>query len=123
FDGTSPDPRRWTLSSPGAGTRDPLVVRFDEPIDHALAARLITVLNESGTRVGGIARLSTGDTAWVFTPASPWRVGPAHLHVSTSLEDLAGNSVARVFDTDLENGGRSAEGESRADAVLVIPVR
>jgi hypothetical protein len=123
FDGASPDPRRWTLSSPRAGTRDPLVVRFDEPLDHALAARLITVLNESGTGVGGIARLSAGDTAWVFTPASPWRVGAAHLHVSASLEDLAGNSVARVFDTDLQAGGRPAESESRADVVLAIPVR
>jgi len=123
FDGTSPDPRRWTLSAPRAGTRDPLVVRFDEPLDHALATRLITVLNESGTRVGGNTRLSTGDAEWVFTPASPWRVGAAHLHVSASLEDLAGNSVAREFDSDLKHGGRSVERESRADVVLVVPVR
>jgi hypothetical protein len=123
FDGTSPDPRRWTLSSPRGGTRDSLVVRFDEPLDHALAARLITVVNESGTRVAGVGRLDPGDTAWVFTPESPWSVGAANLHVSASLEDLAGNSVARVFDTDLDHGGRSAESESRADVVLVIRVR
>lgn len=91
FDSVSPDPNRWTRSSPRIGTREPLVVRFGEPLDHALASRLIAV------DVVGRADLSDDDSVWRFIPASPWDGAPK-LRVNRALEDLAGNSIGRVFD-------------------------
>ena len=38
---------------------------------------------------------------WFFTPAAPWPEGVCELHVNADLEDLAGNSVRRVFDRAL----------------------
>src|SRR5262249_37863415 len=38
-----PDPPHWKIHPPRAGAREPLVVSFPEPMDHALAQRLIRV--------------------------------------------------------------------------------
>ena len=34
-------------------------------------------------------------------PTLPWSAGAHEIHVDAALEDLAGNSVRRVFDRDL----------------------
>ena len=44
-----------------------------------------------------------GEQSWEFTPCAEWRSAPYGLVVDTTLEDLAGNSVARVFDRDLDD--------------------
>jgi hypothetical protein len=116
FDGSSPDPSKWVLTSPRNGTHDTLVVRFDEPLDHALAARAIGVVG-----VDGDARVLAGDTAWHFAPATPWPAS-ASLCVGPTLEDLAGNSVGRVFDADTKRGGPTVEQSGRADVLLPIKI-
>jgi hypothetical protein len=99
-DETSPDPMTWTVHSPGAGSRDPLEVRFPEPLDRALLNRLIWVENTNAKVVTGQISVAAAETWWRFTPASPWREGGYRLVVGTELEDLAGNSVARPFEVD-----------------------
>lgn len=116
FDGASPNPSKWVLTAPRNGTHDTLVVRFDEPLDHALAARAIGVVG-----VTGDARVLAGDTAWQFAPATPWPAS-ASLRVGLMLEDLAGNSVGRVFDSDTKRGGPTVEQSGRAEVVLPIKI-
>jgi hypothetical protein len=116
FDGASPDPRKWVLTSPRNGTHDTLVVRFDEPLDHALAARTIGVVGMAGD-----ARVVAGDTAWQFAPATPWAAS-ASLRVGPALEDLAGNSVGRVFDSDTKQGGPTVQQSGRADVMVPIKI-
>jgi hypothetical protein len=99
-DRQSPDPTAWRLTPPSAGSRSALHVAFGEPLDHALASRLIDVLDSRGTPVAGSVALAANDSAWVFTPASPWKAGEFTLRVGGPLEDIAGNNVARVFDVD-----------------------
>jgi hypothetical protein len=41
------------------------------------------------------------ERSWSFAPEAPWRPGSHELEIDTRLEDLAGNSVAHVFDRDL----------------------
>jgi hypothetical protein len=123
FDGTSPDPGHWTLSQPRAGTRDPVVVRFDEQLDHALALRMLSVVDSADEPLAGVTELLSGDTLWRFTPAAPWRSSGLSLLVSAALEDPAGNSIARAFDSDRQHGGRSAEEAARLGAVRRIPIR
>jgi hypothetical protein len=100
-DETSPDPKKWSMDAPRAGTRDPLVVRFPESLDRALLDRLIWVESTEAKVVAGQISLETAETTWRFTPASPWREGAHRLVVGTELEDLAGNSVARPFEVDV----------------------
>ena len=99
-DRRSPDPNRWRLTTPPPGTRVALQVSFGEPLDHALAARTLTVLDAGGTPVPGSMALAEGDSIWTFTPAVPWVTGDYSLRVVGALEDVAGNNIVRVFDVD-----------------------
>ena len=99
-DRRSPEPDRWRLSLPRASTRAPLRVSFGEPLDHALATRMLAVFDPDGERVPGAGTLAEGDSTWSFTPSLPWLAGDYSLRVGGALEDLAGNNVVRVFDVD-----------------------
>src|SRR6266545_3110255 len=46
-----PDPVQWKIQPPARATREPLVVTFPKPMDHALAERLIRVTDAVGTAV------------------------------------------------------------------------
>lgn len=97
------DPSMWrVVGLPSVGSRDPLAVGCDHPLDAALAKSGIGVSCE-GTRVDGSITLLPGQEAWSFTPVEPWRGGDYMIDVSPDLEDLAGNSVTRVFDRDLDD--------------------
>jgi hypothetical protein len=122
FDATSPNPDRWTVSALRAGSEDPVVVRFDEPLDHALALRMLTVVDSADQPMLGVVTLAGGDTVWHFAPGSAWRASRLTLLVKTALEDPAGNSIARAFDSDRVHGGRSAEEAARLGAVRRIPI-
>ncbi|HYP06246.1 MAG TPA: hypothetical protein VER03_08405, partial [Bryobacteraceae bacterium] len=86
----------WRIGAVRAGTRDALTIDFPEPLDAALAMRLIWV---DGVR--GEAKLGSEERQWSFVPEQPWSAGAAVLKVDTALEDLAGNKVGRPFEVDL----------------------
>ncbi|HSR68139.1 MAG TPA: Ig-like domain-containing protein [Acidobacteriota bacterium] len=105
-DRTSPQPSHWKLELPAAGTRSQLRVRFTEPLDHALARRLIDV--ERGGEgdwepVEGTVETEEDDQVWIFRPSGEWTAGDYRLSVGAWLEDLAGNNLNRPFDYDLES--------------------
>jgi hypothetical protein len=99
-DHTRPDASRWKLSDVRTGTRSPLVVKLDEPLDRALLMRLITVVSEDNEIAGSI-NLAGEECVWTFIPTHPWPDGQLELRINERLENLAGNTPARVFDTDL----------------------
>jgi hypothetical protein len=103
-DRTPPDPRRWTIRAPAAATCEPLVVDFDEPMDHALALRLITVTATAGGTLAGEPALTEQERRWAFSPAQPWSRGKHALVVAATIEDLAGNNIGKTFDVDLFEG-------------------
>ncbi|HEU0009993.1 MAG TPA: hypothetical protein VFT34_09280 [Verrucomicrobiae bacterium] len=96
-----PDPARWRIQAPNSRTRDPLRVTFPEPMDHALARRMIRVTRDTGEPVEGETALEDEEWGWLFTPASPWRRGNFRLLIQTTIEDLAGNNIGKAFDVDL----------------------
>ena len=99
-----PDPARWEVQAPQAGTRDPLAVIFPEPMDHALSQRVIRVTGESGEIVEGKISLEDQERRWAFTPDNVWRRGRYQIIIQTTLEDLAGNNIGKPFDVDLFEG-------------------
>jgi hypothetical protein len=106
---TRVDPARWAWCFPGADSAGPLVVHFDRPLDHALLEHCLWVVGSGGARLAGRTTVGPGERSWSFTPTTSWRAGRHAVRVDSRLEDLAGNSIARVFDRDL----------TRADEVLV----
>jgi hypothetical protein len=95
------DPGRWTVSPPASRTRQPLEVRFDRPLDHGLAARCLQVIGPGGQPVDGVPESGPEERSWRLVPSQEWRDGAHRLLIDPVLEDLAGNSVSRVFDRDL----------------------
>jgi hypothetical protein len=102
-DETSPDPKTWDIRPPAPGTRDPLEVRFPEPLDRALLDRLLVVQDAAGKAVAGKISVEGEETIWHFAPADPWRAGDYRLVIGTELEDPSGNSVAQPFEVDAVN--------------------
>ncbi len=107
-DRTPPDPARWEIRPPQADTTGGLVVHFGEPMDHALAQRMITVHARDGSaqEIDGDVELGAMERTWTFTPAQAWKRGRYTLNVVTSIEDLAGNNVGKTFDVDVMEGGQ-----------------
>jgi hypothetical protein len=95
-----PDPKTWRITPPRAGTRQPLVVDFSEPMDYALLLRLPSVSGPNGN-VTGVASVARHETQWRFVPDEPWRAGEYRLLTDTALEDLAGNRIDQPFDVDV----------------------
>ena len=94
-------PGRWRLTAPESGSLLPLLVEFDRPLDHALLQHSLGVLGPRGIRLRGRAKSGSGESSWTFTPSSPWEDGDHELVVGPNLEDLAGNTLVRVFDRDV----------------------
>jgi hypothetical protein len=95
-----PDPKQWKVSPPRSGTRDPLVVDFDRPMNYPLLQRMLQVAGTHGRMAGTIA-VDRQETQWRFTPAVAWGGGSYRFIVETGLEDLAGNRIGQPFDIDV----------------------
>jgi hypothetical protein len=95
------DPGSWVLAAPPARTCEPLQVTFDRPLDHGLLARCLQVSGPGGELVDGATQIRPGEQSWQLVPYRSWASGAYQLIVDPVLEDLAGNSVSRVFDRDL----------------------
>lgn len=108
-------PREWKVSSPRMGTRDALRVDLRKPLDHALLLRCLEVHKQTGM-LSGVWKTDRDDSVVVFRPAADWTAGEHQLVVDGILEDLAGNTPLRVFDTDLTH-------EASGRPVLRVPVR
>jgi hypothetical protein len=94
------EPDQWTVRAPTSHSLDPLGIGFDRPLDHGLLSRCLHVVGPTGQGVDGRAELGLSEQSWRYFPAQPWASGPHRLVVDHILEDVAGNSVSRVFDQD-----------------------
>jgi len=96
------DPAGWSYRWPPAGSSRPIIIDFDRPLDHALAQRCLSVRDSSDFPLAGDVVVAAGERQWQFTPDGPWAPGLYTLTMQSQLEDVAGNSMIRVFDRDLD---------------------
>ena len=101
-DRTVPVPKTWTVIAPKANTKEVVVINFGEVLDHALAIKSLTVYTKKGKIVKGQITLKEQETQWIFTPLHNWQTNPYRIQIKANLEDVAGNPLNRLFDTDLE---------------------
>ena len=95
------NPSDWRYHWPTVGSTDLLTVEFDRPLDHALLEHSLWVNDAAGVALAGRGSAEKGERTWSFEPQSPWEKDRYQVLVDPSLEDLAGNSLMRVFDRDL----------------------
>jgi hypothetical protein len=110
-------PEDWTLTVPPTQTLEPFVVAFERPLDHGLLTRCLRVVGPDGRAVDGRVELGPEERSWQLSPAEAWATGTHELVVDPVLEDLAGNSVSRVFDRDRAR----AEDEPREVRPIAVP--
>ncbi len=123
-DRQSPDPDRWQLQVPAAGSRAQLRVLLDAPLDQALAERCLSVQGPEGM-LHGKASLADDGLIWTFVPEAPWRTAAHTLTVAADLEDPSGNRPGRPFDVPMADTKRFAHGAAVSffpDPVPAIPV-
>jgi len=96
-----PDPATWKIQPPKPRTADALEVLFPEPLDHALAQRMIRVGDTSDRLVKGTAQLGAYERTFRFVPDKPWQPGRYNLIIQNTIEDLAGNNIGKAFEVDL----------------------
>ncbi len=96
-----PDPKAWKISPPQAGSREPVSVEFDEPLDQAMLEHVLSVVDAQKAEILGSIQIDRHETRWRFTPKTPWEPGRYGLRIQTKLEDRVGNSIARPFEVDL----------------------
>ena len=99
-DDVQPDLNKWRVTLPNAGTRQPLIVRFPEPLDQAMLQRVLRVESAAGQLQVGSISVSARETVWSWTPDQNWQPGRYLLRIDGNLEDLAGNSLERPFEVD-----------------------
>ncbi len=90
-------PTAWHITPPSAGTQEALHVQFDESLDHALLQRMLMVIYKEEV-INGTIEVTEDGKSWNFSPESPWIQGDYLLYIDPLLEDLAGNTTARLFD-------------------------
>ncbi len=117
-DRTQPDPRDWELAPPET-RHEPLALVFHEPMDRALLERLLWVVDAGGRIVAGTVSISDRDRRWVFAPRAFWRPGRYELCIDPGLEDLAGNTLRRAFETPVT----SAVGAAQVAEEIRLPFR
>jgi hypothetical protein len=98
-DHTCPDPKRWQIRVPKAGTRGLLSLVFDERLDPAMIASAFSV-QRGKMPIPGSVMVSSGARSWSFAPDSAWNSGPHTIHIDPLLEDLAGNNLQHPFEVD-----------------------
>ena len=112
------DPANWTITTPERSTKTPLVVTFPDPLDRAMLDHALVLLDSRGTKVAGRASVGEGAHCWRFAPDESWKPGTYQLEIDSDLEDLAGNSLSRAFEVDVEGPVR-ARNEARRERVTI----
>ena len=96
------DVAAWHVVPPPAGTSQPLKIHFPSPLDHALLGRCLRVVDATDAPVAGTVSIADDEQTWRFTPGQPWTAAGYRVLADAILEDLAGNSLARPFEVDLQ---------------------
>lgn len=108
-DHAQPNMKRWKIEPPKAGTREPLVVRFDEPMDTAMLASALRISRNTGSVILSANKVSPDGLQWSAEPEQPWQTGTLELHAEPTLEDLAGNSLEKLFEVDVSEASNTSQ--------------
>lgn len=120
-DALQPDPKKWIPVAPKANSKQPVTLTFDEPIDHAMLNRVVRIQDASKAEVPGSVTVKKNETFWSFEPTDPWKPGRYSIVLATNLEDLAGNSLARPFETKEQENETLVKIDSEMAITFVVP--
>ena len=98
-DHDGPRPSDWNVGSVRAGTREPLVVELDAPIDGRDVDYLAVANSSRSPKSRGALGSDVGEKRWIFAPDAPWTESRYTLAVFGNLEDASGNRLNGHFES------------------------
>ncbi len=108
-DSLSPDPNEWVIITPKANSKEELNIEFLEALDYSLLHDVFKLKNEAGKEILGSWTIGLEEKSIKFLPADNWKTGNYTIQIESRLEDLAGNNLNRLFETDLESPTQNQE--------------
>jgi hypothetical protein len=99
-DSAKPDVTQWSVE-----VTDQVIIRTNESLDWSLLPACISVHSEAQEVKGTIA-IEDCERRIVFTPNDKLTAGTYHIGIESRLEDLAGNNLNRLFETDITDAGQ-----------------
>jgi hypothetical protein len=100
-DSLPPDPTKWKIEIPKAGTLQALKIDARESLDHALLQETVFIKNQKGENISGKWQIIDKERKLQFQPVQNWNEKNYTLIIETRLEDMAGNNLNRPFDRDI----------------------
>ena len=119
-DSSKPDPLDWKLTIPKAGSLEAVELHMQEPHDYFLLRNSIYIINPQGNKVAGTIDISNSERTYSFKPEKPWSAGIYKMQVEPGLEDLAGNNLTRLFDSDLATSQKNNRDDKNYERELKI---
>ncbi|OOG77481.1 Ig-like domain-containing protein [Algoriphagus sp. A40] len=107
-DSISPVPTSWIVGAPKAGTIEAVEIDFSEALDYSLLREVFRIRDLNDQKVPGKWNIGIEEKSIRFTPDTDWKKGKYVLEIESRLEDLAGNNLNRLFETDLSNPSKPA---------------
>lgn len=100
-DDKKPNVAEWRLSMQKEDSLKVLHFNFGEPMDAFLAMETIRMYDIDNQQIKGQFSLLKNASILRFIPDNDWSTKEIEIRVESRLEDLAGNNLARRFDTPL----------------------
>jgi hypothetical protein len=110
------DASKWRITTPKAGTRDPLIVTFPGSLDYALSWPSLWVKG-----VKGRVSVENHETEWRFTPDANWLPGAGKVTIDQAIEDVSGNRMSRPFESYLGSFGAIGLKKRPPPAISELP--
>ncbi|KAA1243906.1 Ig-like domain-containing protein [Aquimarina sp. RZ0] len=93
----------WKIQTPKADSKADLIINCEESLDYGSSLEGVLLTNSIEGTVPGNWKLIDHESVFVFTPADTWRSGRYTISFDKNIEDLAGNNLERLFDSDITN--------------------
>ena len=88
----------WDVYMPRAHTKDPVKIKTDRIVDHALVQSMIDVVDAQGNLVDGVWEVLEEEKVISFASSYKWKKGTYQMIVYSRFEDVAGNSLQNMLD-------------------------
>ncbi len=101
-DRRQPDPATWQVTTPAVHSRQPVGIRFGESLDGSMLQHAIQI-RQGDRLIAGTVKIGEQESRWTLVPDEPWSAGHYTIEIDPRLEDLAGNSIAKPFEIQMDN--------------------
>ncbi|WP_378173819.1 Ig-like domain-containing protein [Aquimarina sp. SS2-1] len=102
-DRTKPSIKDWKINVPNVNSVSKLIIHTDESLDYGSCIRNIIVFDSNQMEIEGSWNIDDKETVLSFTPLKPWKNDNYQIVFSEVIEDLAGNTLNRLFDQNMNN--------------------